>query len=94
MNWDYEEEKEDFAASKRKKLEDCLKHFSTCEDMFDANSLYDCESCSNEKYGTNSKKRVKSEAIARTLFFQAPRNLIINLKRFGNSGRGWVKNNC
>lgn len=68
-------------------------HYSTCEDLDDKKNLYHCEACTKDKYGSKTKKAFKSEAITRTLIYDPPRNLIINLKRFTFAYRGMSKNN-
>jgi len=50
--------------------------------MNDKDNLYQCEHCTIEKYGKGSKKTVKSAAITRSLIYEPPKNLVINLKRF------------
>lgn len=54
-------------------LEDCLKFFVKSEHLTDE---YYCENCNS------GEEEVTSKAVRRTLFLKAPRNLIINLKRF------------
>lgn len=60
----------------------CLAHFTKNEELKDAENLYQCEECSEEKYGKGSKTKVMTVALRRFMIYEPPRCLIINLKRF------------
>lgn len=55
--------------------------------MSDPDNLYHCENC------RSTDPAHESEAITRLLIARPPRNLVINLKRFTEGGRGWKKSN-
>ena len=47
--------------------------------------------CSYDEYGPKSKKQIKTKAVKRMLIYEPPRNLVINLKRFTHTIRGFRK---
>ena len=54
--------------------------------MIDSANLYHCEPCTEEKYGKKSSKKHRTQALKRLLILDPPKNLIINLKRFQQTG--------
>lgn len=67
-------------------LEGCLANQSKIDIMNDKKNLYHCELCTEDKYGKNSKKLYKAQALKRYLMLEPPKSLIINLKRFSQTG--------
>jgi len=54
--------------------------------MEDKKNLYHCEQCTTDRYGKHSKKLYKAKALKRYLILEPPVCLIINLKRFTQTG--------
>jgi len=74
------------------KLEGCLGQFVKVENLFDKNNLYQCDQCTRDKFGKNSKQLLRTKALKRYLVLTAPNYLLINLKRFSQSGFAFSKN--
>ena len=70
----------------------CLYHFTKNEEMKDPQNLYHCESCTEEKYGKNTKRSVLTFAMRRFMLYELPESMIINLKRFSHVGMSLKKN--
>jgi ubiquitin C-terminal hydrolase len=73
-------------------LESCLANQSKVDFMEDKKNLYHCELCTADKYSKKTNKVYKAQALKRYLILEPPQCLIINLKRFSQTGYFFSKN--